>query len=403
MLGGLKLTANASITIQRHRDGRGSLALGCGAVALSAAFILVEGKADGIRCADRAAYQSKDNQKLGSQRYSQPPFHLESNRISQVIFPYILCKHGHWLRSQDSKHGALLIVSLIVASLFCLAPVVSFCHEVKRDISYSEDAHKLKKLDLYIPLKAKELPVVIWIHGGGWQVGDKSEVHIKPKFFNGLGYIFVSVNYRLLPDVEMQTIVNDVAESIGWVHQNISDHGGDPSRLLIMGHSAAPSSPLSFAPITAIWNVSPSLCHPSNFACRSMATLMIFRPSSTLLRCDKSCTGSRFRLWTSCQVRQLARTSPAILRGESRIKSRPTPYFLIFYVSGHPDVTAQAFRFRNVLQDAGGGVTCFSAHNTTHSRINSEFGTPDLDTTKALLHILQDLALPCDLPMKSSP
>lgn len=296
------------------------------------------------------------------------------------------------------------IVSLIVASLFCLAPVVSFCHEVKRDISYSEDAHKLKKLDLYIPLKAKELPVVIWIHGGGWQVGDKSEVHIKPKFFNGLGYIFVSVNYRLLPDVEMQTIVNDVAESIGWVHQNISDHGGDPSRLLIMGHSAGAQlaallcTDYSYLERQSVPLSSIKLCVPIDGDTYDIPAIIDTAEMRQKLHgLPLPDYGHRVKFGNSPELHQRfsAVNHVSIVR--------PTPYFLIFYVSGHPDVTAQAFRFRNVLQDAGGGVTCFSAHNTTHSRINSEFGTPDLDTTKALLHILQDLALPCDLPMKSSP
>jgi acetyl esterase/lipase len=52
------------------------------------------------------------------------------------------------------------------------------------------------------------------------------------------GFVFVSANYRLLPHVDMGTIVRDIAQSIHWVHDHIAEYGGDPQRLFIMGHSA---------------------------------------------------------------------------------------------------------------------------------------------------------------------
>ncbi len=93
-------------------------------------------------------------------------------------------------------------------------------------------------LDVYSPQNAKNLPVVFWIHGGGWQTGDKSSVQIKPQAFVDKGFVFVSTNYRLLPSVDMATIVRDIAKSIRWVHDHIAEYGGDPKRLFIMGHSA---------------------------------------------------------------------------------------------------------------------------------------------------------------------
>ncbi len=66
---------------------------------------------------------------------------------------------------------------------------------------------------------------------------------IKPQAFVDKGFVFVSTNYRLLPTVDMATIVRDVARSIRWVHDHIAEYGGDPNRLLVMGHSAGRSSP----------------------------------------------------------------------------------------------------------------------------------------------------------------
>ena len=58
--------------------------------------------------------------------------------------------------------------------------------------------------------------MVFWIHGGGWQTGDKSMVALKPKAFNDAGFVFVSINHRLLPTVEMEAITRDVAAALGW-------------------------------------------------------------------------------------------------------------------------------------------------------------------------------------------
>lgn len=131
----------------------------------------------------------------------------------------------------------------------CFLPLVlAVCsaaqaQEIKRDIPYADPAHQRQVLDIYSPPGAKNLPVVFWIHGGGWQTGDKSSVQHKPQAFMDKGFVFVSTNYRLLPDVEMVTIVRDVAKSIRWVNDHIAEEGGDPKRILVMGHSAGRSSP----------------------------------------------------------------------------------------------------------------------------------------------------------------
>src|SRR5215510_7370256 len=96
--------------------------------------------------------------------------------------------------------------------LLVLAPV-AYGQNVQRNIPYAEPAAERQVLDVYAPKGAKELPVVFWIHGGGWQTGDKSEVQEKPRAFTERGFVFVSTNYRLLPKVDMEMIFRDVARS----------------------------------------------------------------------------------------------------------------------------------------------------------------------------------------------
>jgi len=110
------------------------------------------------------------------------------------------------------------------------------------DIRYAEvppgvDGNLLS-LDVYAPKDAKDLPVMIYIHGGGWRTGDKRSISAKPGYFTSRGFVFVSLNYRLVPGVDLLTQLQDSANAIGWVKQNIAKHGGAPARLHLIGHSA---------------------------------------------------------------------------------------------------------------------------------------------------------------------
>src|SRR5580704_7073762 len=81
------------------------------------------------------------------------------------------------------------LLSLLIAIAFVTQ---ARAQDVKRDIPYAEPADERQKLDVYSPANAKNLPVVFWIHGGGWQTGDKAEVQVKPKAFTEKGFVFVS-------------------------------------------------------------------------------------------------------------------------------------------------------------------------------------------------------------------
>jgi len=70
---------------------------------------------------------------------------------------------------------------------------------VTRDLPYAEPADPRRKVDLYAAEGAKNLPVVFWIHGGGWQGGDRTNIQVKPQAFVDKGFVFVSTGYRLLP------------------------------------------------------------------------------------------------------------------------------------------------------------------------------------------------------------
>ncbi len=121
------------------------------------------------------------------------------------------------------------------------APLATAVPGILRDISYRQvdgvDPHQLS-LDIYVPAGASRSRVVVFVHGGGWSGGDKADVARKDRLFTNAGYVFVSINYRLLPQGQHPTNARDVAAAFAWVHDNIARYGGDPDRIYAIGHSA---------------------------------------------------------------------------------------------------------------------------------------------------------------------
>jgi arylformamidase len=271
----------------------------------------------------------------------------------------------------------LLVLSLTLAAQ---------AQEPKRDIPYATPAAERQVLDIYAPPGAKNLPVVFWIHGGGWQAGDKSSVQEKPRAFLEKGFVFVSTNYRLLPNVDMGTIIRDVAKSLGWVHKNIAQHGGDPNRILVMGHSAG-------AQLAAL------ICIDDRYLKAEGVTFDVLKGCVPV---DGDTYDVPAMIETAETRRRVHGQSLPITNGH-RIKfgndpdkhrdfsavthvakGKGIPPFLILHVADHPDNAAQAQRLGAVLKDAGLPATVFGAKDTNHTKINANLGQPDDPVTKAL-------------------
>ncbi len=260
---------------------------------------------------------------------------------------------------------------------------------ITRDLRYTEAAHERQVLDVYAPAGAKDLPVVFWIHGGGWQGGDKTNVQLKPQVFMARGFVFVSIQHRLLPTVEMEAIIGDVAKAFRWVHANIARHGGDPSRILVMGHSSG-------AQLAAL-------------LCTDERHLKAEGVSFAGIRGCVPVDGDTFDIPAIIEVAETrARVhglplpkyghrlkfgnDPAKHRDFSAVthvaQGRGIPPFLILHVAGHPDNTAQAQHFGAGLKAAGIPVRVFGAKDTDHGRINANLGVDGDPATGALFEFV---------------
>jgi len=114
-------------------------------------------------------------------------------------------------------------------------------YRIHRNLAYAEPEGQSHLLDLYNSAGSKNDPVLVWIHGGGWQAGDKSDVAAKPWAFVDHGFVFVSINYRFIPNVTMRQIAQDVAKAVRWTHDHAKEYGGDSGKMFLAGHSAGAS------------------------------------------------------------------------------------------------------------------------------------------------------------------
>jgi acetyl esterase/lipase len=268
---------------------------------------------------------------------------------------------------------------LLGTSAFALEP------KVHRDLAYTEPRNDRQTLDIYAPEEGKEHPVVFWIHGGGWQTGDKSSVQEKPQAFVNRGFVFVSTNYRLLPEVDMGTIIRDVAKSLGWVHKHIADYGGDPRRIFVMGHSAG-------AQLAALISIDDRYLKAEGVPFDVLKGCVPVDGDTYDVPAIIETAETRRRVHGQPQPklghREKFGNDPEKHRDFSAVthvaKGKGIPPFLILHVADHPDTTAQAKRLGAVLKDVGIPAKVFGAQETNHNRLNVNLGNSDDPATKEL-------------------
>ncbi len=267
------------------------------------------------------------------------------------------------------------LVSLLLApAVFAAEPKVS------RDLAYAEPKNERQTLDVYAPAEGKNHPVVVWIHGGGWQRGDKTEVQKKPQAFVAKGFVFVAINYRLLPAVTIKQMAGDVAKAVRWAHDHARDYGGDPNTIFIMGHSAG-------AQLAAL-------------VCTDDRYLKAERLSLSVVKGCVPVDGDTYDVPMQIQTVEQRRAdiykkkfgdadSQKDLSPVTHVaRGKHIPPFLILHVADHPETKGQSQRLIKVLQEGGVSAKAYPAEGKDHTTINADLGLPDDQPTGALLEFL---------------
>jgi len=107
------------------------------------------------------------------------------------------------------------------------------------DVAYAEAGGEVLRLDLYRPEKsAGPHPAAVFVHGGGWSAGDKSNFRRQAARLAARGFVTVSINYRLAPRAEYPAALHDCKAAVRWLRAHARDYGVDPDRIAAVGGSA---------------------------------------------------------------------------------------------------------------------------------------------------------------------
>ena len=237
-------------------------------------------------------------------------------------------------------------------------------------------------LDLYQPA-AKGWPVIIFVHGGNWDSGDKNyraggaDVYANIGRFYAMRGIGVAViNYRLQPAVAWPAQVEDVHAAVAWVQANIQQHGGRPDRVFVMGHSAGAHLASMVALTTADSGI-------RGVIAVSGAALDLADEQTYQLGADREYYRQRFQGRDSSEDWK-RRASPA------RFANPKAPPFLILYATGE---TKALQRQSQVLHDAlsrsGASSRLVPVPGESHTRMVLALTHPEKPPAKVILDFVR--------------
>lgn len=268
---------------------------------------------------------------------------------------------------------------VLIAILLISSTTIAAEMRYQRDIRY---AYSLQhKLDLYTPTEGNNLPIVVWIHGGGWKRGDKRAVQQKPQAFVDKGFVFISVNYRFIPKVTVKEMTGDIAKAIKWTLDNAERFNGDRKTIFVAGHSAG-------AHLAALVCTDESYLKAEGL---SLSNIKGCIPVDTAVYDIPKQFKSRGRLGSQLYKTAFGEDekSQQNLSPISHVsKDKGIPPFLILHVASRPDSTEQSQAFAKSLKDAGIKAMTISGEGKTHGTINTELGLPDDEPTKAVFEFL---------------
>jgi arylformamidase len=264
--------------------------------------------------------------------------------------------------------------------LFLASSLLAGELKVHRDLPYAEPKNERQTLDVYTSARAKDRPVVLWIHGGGWRRGNKTNVQNKPQAFVDKGFIFVSTNYRFVPQVTVKEMTGDIARAIHWIHDHAREYGGDPKSLFVMGHSAG-------AHLAAL------VCTDHRYLEAEDLSLSIIKGCVPV---DVGAYDIPRRLKDSAappaafvEVFGKAEESHRDLSPITHVaRGKHIPPFLILHVADRAVTRAQSHELADRLKEAGIAAKVVAAEGTTHGTINSNLGLPKDKPTQELWEFL---------------
>jgi arylformamidase len=140
-----------------------------------------------------------------------------------------------WFDAQYNNRARVVNSAVLLERWTRASQLVREHSDCALDLAYGDAA--AERLDVF-PAVAPAAPVLVFIHGGYWRALDKSDLSFLASAFTDEGAMVVIPNYSLCPDVGMERIPLQLTQALAWVWRHAAEHGGDPNRIVLAGHSA---------------------------------------------------------------------------------------------------------------------------------------------------------------------
>ena len=141
------------------------------------------------------------------------------------------------------------VASSETSSLYTDQPRIYELEEIEVAGNISYGPHERHLLDVHTDThrNGDGRPVIMYFHGGGFVRGNKDGNRNVADYFASLGLVGVNATYRLAPEAKWPDGANDVGAAVAWVKENISEYGGDPNQIFVVGKSAAAAHAATYA------------------------------------------------------------------------------------------------------------------------------------------------------------
>ena len=207
-----------------------------------------------------------------------------------------------------------------VGAFNAIVPVDGGADRVAEGIAYGP--HPRQRLDIYrpsTPASGRPAPVVVFVYGGSWTGGSRSDYVFVGRALASRGIVTVVVDYRLVPEVRFPAFVEDVAAATAWTSSHIAGYGGDARRIVVMGHSAGAYNAAMVALV-------PAYLHAAGFRGPRLAGFVGLAGPYDFLPFDVAATIDAFGAWP-----RPAETQPVLVAGAGAPRT--------FVASGSADTT----------------------------------------------------------------
>jgi acetyl esterase/lipase len=244
----------------------------------------------------------------------------------------------------------------------------------------------LLSLDVHAPKDSKDLPVMIFLHGGGWRRGDKAGdgALSHAAFYNARRWIYISANYRLSPAVMHPAHCEDVAKALAFIARHVTEWGGDPRRLHLSGHSAG-------AHLASLVALNDRFLKAEGFAPSMLRGVVLLDTAAYDLEAIMRKGPPDMTPYPAAFGKD-----PAVWRDASPMAhgaaGRGTPPILFVVASGGEDKGARAEMLAEKLRGVGIRADILDASALRHhGSLNKEFGAADDPVAPKVLAFLESL------------